>query len=135
MTCNPGFIFNTQTRTCGASCPADMVNDGTSCVCNSTSYFDSFQNICWPCSTIDVNCLLCTFDQSNYQGNCTSCALGSTLVASTHTYCDLCGDGVLGLSEGCDDNNTASGDGCDSSCQVESGWYCDLTKIPSLCVT
>jgi hypothetical protein len=37
-----------------------------------------------------------------------------------------CGDGVLeGATEGCDDGNSESGDGCDPGCQVEPGWACD----------
>src|SRR6185295_5647298 len=30
-----------------------------------------------------------------------------------------CGNGQLDLGESCDDNNTVSGDGCDSTCQLE----------------
>ena len=116
LSCNSGFIYNSQTATCGTGCPSDMVNDGTNCVCNSTSYFDTFQHICWACTTIDKNCEACIFDPANYQGNCTQCANGSTLATSTHTYCDVCGDGLIGISEQCEDGNTASGDGCSSSC-------------------
>ncbi len=42
----------------------------------------------------------------------------------------VCGDAVLcqsqafGPYEGCDDGNTKSGDGCDSTCHVEPGWAC-----------
>ena len=36
----------------------------------------------------------------------------------------VCGDGVLDPTESCDDGNTANGDGCSDSCQVESGWVC-----------
>ena len=32
-----------------------------------------------------------------------------------------CGNGVVDQGETCDDSNTASGDGCSSSCQTESG--------------
>lgn len=35
-----------------------------------------------------------------------------------------CGDGVLSGIEKCDDNNTKSGDGCSSLCQIESGYIC-----------
>lgn len=35
-----------------------------------------------------------------------------------------CGDGVLGAGEECDDGNTAPGDGCSTTCTVESGWAC-----------
>ncbi|MDQ3366848.1 MAG: DUF4215 domain-containing protein [Myxococcota bacterium] len=35
-------------------------------------------------------------------------------------YADIvCGDGVVGLGEQCDDSNTTSGDGCSATCQVE----------------
>ncbi|GGF57557.1 M4 family metallopeptidase [Alteromonas lipolytica] len=42
----------------------------------------------------------------------------------------VCGDGVLDIGEMCDDGNGDSGDGCSSSCQVESGYSCTL-PIPS----
>ena len=36
----------------------------------------------------------------------------------------LCGNGRNDFGEQCDDGNTFSGDGCSSSCQVESGFTC-----------
>ncbi|MCY0997393.1 DUF4215 domain-containing protein [Myxococcus sp. MISCRS1] len=33
----------------------------------------------------------------------------------------VCGDGVQGGAEFCDDGNQPSGDGCNSVCQVEPG--------------
>ena len=46
--------------------------------------------------------------------------------------CDwVCGDGIKGSSEGCDDDNTNDGDGCSSSCIVEQGYTCSGT--PSSC--
>ncbi|EKX40674.1 hypothetical protein GUITHDRAFT_75380, partial [Guillardia theta CCMP2712] len=36
----------------------------------------------------------------------------------------VCGDGVRVQQEDCDDGNTRDGDGCSSSCLVESGWIC-----------
>lgn len=35
-----------------------------------------------------------------------------------------CGDGVVQRSEGCDDGNTVSGDGCSRICQMEANWIC-----------
>jgi cysteine-rich repeat protein len=32
--------------------------------------------------------------------------------------------------EGCDDGNTASGDGCNATCETESGWVCDPPGQP-----
>jgi len=41
-----------------------------------------------------------------------------------------CGDGLI-IGEQCDDQNTDDGDGCSSSCEIESGWSCDFE--PSEC--
>jgi cysteine-rich repeat protein len=73
----------------------------------------------------------------------TSCAYGS---ATCSNFCSatcsavlnltghICGDGTIqtGNGEECDDNGTANGDGCSSSCQVETGWTC--TGAPSVCI-
>ncbi|MFC2143264.1 OmpL47-type beta-barrel domain-containing protein [Candidatus Aenigmatarchaeota archaeon] len=43
-----------------------------------------------------------------------------------------CGDGIIDYqSEECDDGNTEGGDGCDSICMVEDGWFCYFQ--PSIC--
>jgi cysteine-rich repeat protein len=52
----------------------------------------------------------------------------------------VCGDGFNDGTEQCDDGGTTPGDGCDASCQVESGWVCTgepsvCTSIPSTCVS
>ena len=43
----------------------------------------------------------------------------------------VCGDGVLDPGETCDDGNGDSGDGCSSTCQVESGWNCSDPVPPA----
>ncbi len=45
----------------------------------------------------------------------------------------ICGDGSVdvGNSEGCDDGDNASGDGCDNACEVEFGFTC--SGQPSVC--
>lgn len=43
-----------------------------------------------------------------------------------------CGDGLITGTEQCDDGNAVSGDGCSSSCQIESGFQC-VTTQPSKC--
>ncbi len=37
----------------------------------------------------------------------------------------VCGDQMMTTGESCEDGNTSNGDGCNSSCSVESGWYKD----------
>ena len=48
----------------------------------------------------------------------------------------ICGNGAVAMPEQCDDANTADGDGCSSSCTVESGYECFLPDdlgTPSIC--
>ena len=47
-----------------------------------------------------------------------------------------CGDGLRAGSEPCDDGNTSSGDGCSSSCSVETGYSCAGGSIygPDTCI-
>jgi len=42
----------------------------------------------------------------------------------------VCGDGVISGSETCDDGNTASGDGCSSTCHLEFGFKCSTPGNP-----
>ncbi len=41
----------------------------------------------------------------------------------------ICGNGVITDKEQCDDGNTQSGDGCDSTCQIEDGWACPAPGV------
>ncbi|MEO8841141.1 MAG: DUF4215 domain-containing protein [Kofleriaceae bacterium] len=43
-----------------------------------------------------------------------------------------CGNGTIDFGETCDDHNTATGDGCDDTCHVQTGYAC--TGTPSMCV-
>ena len=50
------------------------------------------------------------------------CIFGTTL---TNNICvPICGDDYVLSVEGCDDGNSVDGDGCNSSCLVETGWMC-----------
>ncbi len=46
------------------------------------------------------------------------------ITASIETSLSSCGDGKLGNNEECDDHNTKDGDGCSSTCKVETGYVC-----------
>jgi len=39
----------------------------------------------------------------------------------------ICGNGIRSTAEGCDDNNTAGGDGCSALCKIEAGFHCTST--------
>lgn len=43
----------------------------------------------------------------------------------------VCGNGIFDAGEQCDDNNTATGDGCSATCAIENGWNC--SGSPSVC--
>ncbi|CAD8126709.1 unnamed protein product [Paramecium sonneborni] len=57
------------------------------------------------------------------QGQCLKCQQQFKLLNGTCLKF-LCGDGVLELSEECDDGNILSNDGCSNLCQIESNWIC-----------
>jgi fibro-slime domain-containing protein len=42
----------------------------------------------------------------------------------------LCGDGIIEISETCDDGNTVGGDGCSSTCQIEPRYTCPRPGKP-----
>ena len=46
----------------------------------------------------------------------------------------VCGDTVRSGGEACEQSNTANGDGCSSTCNVEPGWSC-TTAVPAVCTT
>ena len=53
-----------------------------------------------------------------------------------NTYIDVCsqgcGDGVVAISEQCDDGSNANGDGCSALCQVETGWKCSASQVTDI---
>ena len=50
-----------------------------------------------------------------------STALSAQDILDLYNWTADCGNGVIDFGETCDDNNTISGDGCSSTCQIESG--------------
>ncbi|MES1176099.1 MAG: DUF4215 domain-containing protein [Myxococcales bacterium] len=59
---------------------------------------------------------------SSNGGNCSisDCAEGG----DTGGPADVCGDGVVGKSEECDDGNAKPGDGCSGVCMIDPGYDC-----------
>jgi MYXO-CTERM domain-containing protein len=63
--------------------------------------------------------------------DCNNTALATATYTITNDDVTPCGNGQVEDAEGCDDGNITAGDGCSSTCTVESGFIC--TGAPSLC--
>ena len=103
------------TFTCG--CAAGYEGDGMTCVDidECTLGTDNCDEAATCTNTPGSFTCVCN---PGFEGDGVSCAA-------------VCGDGVKGGAEGCDDGNTTSGDGCHAMCVVEGGWTCGGS--PSVC--
>ena len=94
------------------------------------------------CGTTDEGELTDCFDQSARCRVCNFAVEVDALLTDCDLYDDgeanfscatpnICGDSLILEDETCDDGNRTPGDGCDSSCQTETGYDC--TGEPSVC--
>ncbi|MDG2306645.1 MAG: DUF4215 domain-containing protein [Candidatus Binatia bacterium] len=78
-----------------------------------------------------ARCRLCNF-AVEVDGLITDCDLYDDETANFSCATpNICGDSTILEAETCDDGNRLSGDGCDSTCQSETGYDC--TGEPSTC--
>lgn len=111
-----GGIFNSSFQNNYGALVGGTYNGIVTCPYNSScpnTYWCGQDSTCHNSCTVSSNCL------TGY--SCTS-----------HACQILCGDGIVGGSEQCDDGNTRSGDGCSATCHPESGFVCTGTT-PSVC--
>jgi cysteine-rich repeat protein len=114
--------------------PDYLLKDGVcqKLTCSATQYVQSTYG-CQDCASTFAKSLACistgpTSCQSGYllsNAQCLTCSqiTGYTYDSASGKCKDKCGDGLL-ITDQCDDGNTLNGDGCSSTCQVESGWKC-----------
>jgi cysteine-rich repeat protein len=130
-----------------ASCPADCDASGGRCgdgTCDATEDCSSCEADCGACPPAVCNndgvcnlgedCLSCPGDCAGVTSGKKSgryCCGGATAAS---LYCEpecgadcgapstgqICGNGIIETGEECDDGNTTSGDGCSSTCTIES---------------
>ncbi|MEK6840441.1 MAG: myxococcus cysteine-rich repeat containing protein [Nanoarchaeota archaeon] len=112
---------------CGGSCAPG---------CNSSTEFcdavgQCISNTCTPVSN-PCGTMVCGTATNGTCGqvSCGTCSGGLSCNASGQCVGN-CGNGAIETGETCDDGDAASGDGCSSTCQIESGWSC--TGQPSQC--
>lgn len=101
----------------------------TACsVCNS-GYNLSSIHTCILCYV--TGCLYCSTTNPNVCATCHE-AIGYYANTANQKCKTICGDGIyVSASEGCDDGNLDSYDGCSSTCTVESSFTC--SGSPSAC--
>jgi fibro-slime domain-containing protein len=110
---DPGEECDDGNAVAGDGCsPTCQVESGYSC----RNYFGALSCL----STTGVACCgsLSAAGQGCVGGSCTKLTV------------NVCGDGVLGGTEQCDDGNMVSDDGCSATCQVETGWTCPTPGQP-----
>ena len=103
----PGFVCDAEGAPCRAAvCGDGVVEGGEPCDDGADT---TMGDGCSPGCRLEPDCSL---------GECHS----------------RCGDGVIlaGDNEQCDDGNGVDGDGCDSSCQIEAGFACEVIEDSSV---
>lgn len=112
-----GCTSNVNGNTC-TRCPfatGKCISD-----CNYGEYVNGTTTGCTPCY---ASCRTCW---GAYYANCYSCIKtpGTWTFDYINKCSSKCGDGIRDDEEKCEDGNTANGDGCSSTCLVESGYSC-----------
>jgi cysteine-rich repeat protein len=131
--------------TCSSLVTCDTCNSSANLFINDTT------QLCQPC--VLPNCLICAsltvcaecdaknnfgLDYLQNRSACGPCNSSCTCDGYVDPWTDTppqcssqCGDGFVRLSEECDDGNTINGDGCSSTCLVETNYSCETNARDS----
>lgn len=112
-------------------CPSHCTACTSNTLCTACDNYYSPNGVCKYCD-MGTLCLGCDFDTNT----CTKCVLGYRPIDDGCLKIDAkCGDGLVALTEECDDANLANGDGCSRTCTIETGANCRLlaNEGPSEC--
>ncbi len=151
------WVLNNNECEDWSNCDANGDADCASWLCIDSI---SWENVC---AGTPVDCSIGSWvensneciDGANCENNgAVDCASGICDITEPSAVCEsseMCGNSVLETTEGCDDGNTMSWDGCDANCliedlfecnddmQGETWWFgcvsgiCDETESPSVC--
>ncbi len=110
---------------CGGSCGScggtDVCNETGQCV-PPAECTDTCESVGYECDTHTI---------CGVQENCGDCL--SNEICNATWQCELsCENGKLNTGEECDDGGIVNGDGCSSTCSIETGWLCN-DEEPSNC--
>jgi cysteine-rich repeat protein len=115
----------------------DLNSTGNICTCRVGDLVGSHCTSVSGClSTVKVagvvECVFCDISRHFFLDALSKICLCSDGYEPLNSTCqDICGDGRVITSE-CDDGNLENGDGCSSSCEVETYYRCS-TDSPSVC--
>ena len=126
-----------NTISCGTCTLPNVCNESGSCIppVQCTDTCATYGYVCgnWTICGVSTAC-------GSLRGNCTS----GFECNATGKCVSTCGNGIINTGEGCDDGDTSSGDGCSSTCQIESGYSCvgqpsvcniNVASCPSYCIS
>ena len=130
----PGEQCDDGNTTSGDGCDSLCQNEApTGWTCN-IGYYGAMDGCDCGCGVLDPDCPNSTNAVCDYcddVGSCQTLSIGcpGLIDPNNNTICisTVCGNSVVEPGEQCDDGNTTSGDGCDSTCQFEvpTAWTCD----------
>lgn len=93
---------------------------------------DQYGRKAFALAAFTVRNLTCSDADMGNGVDCDYCEAMAGCVCDNIGQCvPVCGDGVPRFPEGCDDGNSADGDGCTITCTEEQGYEC--TGTPSVC--
>jgi len=136
-TCGDGIV--TAPEACDDGNGTDGDGCSSACVVEGGYQCTGSPSVCTPIACLPENCSssVCA-TASCFINMCQITPVGQFTPCGATTSCDgsgncvaQCGDGLIDASEQCDDGNFNNGDGCSSSCVIESGYECSGT--PSTC--
>jgi len=106
------------------SCPDGTIDTGEQCDCGADA----------SCTSTELNSQTCSgYLGTGYSGTLGCSQTSCQFVVTSCTYTPTCGDSLNETGEQCDDGDTGSGDGCSSTCTIESGWTCSGGSGQSSC--
>lgn len=142
--CGTKPVYFHQNSTCLRACPKDYIQSiNKTCSLCSPGYWpvtNQCTNIYGCLATKVVNsvviCLVCNMTVKYAVSNNTCiCSQGYMFSEDTKSCKEVCGDGNH-FDEKCDDGNLINGDGCSSTCTLETHFRCTSSSPfePSKCV-
>jgi fibro-slime domain-containing protein len=138
-------------------CGNGVVDPGEQCDDHNRRSFDGCSATCFiesgfkcppaggPCARLCGNSVIDsgeTCDDGNFvssdgcssscklEPNYTCATVGQPCVFTPPPPPPICGNGKIEGTETCDDGNANGGDGCSSTCKIESGWRCPAMNAP-----